>query len=122
MNDLALDLVNNDLVIENGDLQLLNSEAAVARQTLSINLQFYQGEWFLDLDYGVPYFQTIIRKGVSKILVDSIIRNVILTSYRISTIESFESEIIDKETYVISNFVGTTTDGEIVSLTNQTLT
>ena len=116
MNDLRLDTSDHDLVIENGDLQLLNSEPLVALQSLKINLLFYQGEWFVDLDYGVPYFQSILKKGVSKTLVDSIMKQKIRSSYNILNIVKFRSEIINNEEYVINIFEATTTSGDIVSL------
>lgn len=119
MNDLELDLESHDLVIDNGDLNLLNKEQRVAQQSLKINLLFFKGEWFVDLEYGVPYFQSILRKGVSKNLVDSIIQQTIRQSYNIDSITDFKSEIINKEEYVITIFEATTTSGEIVSITNQ---
>lgn len=120
MNDLELDVNEHDLLITNGDLSLLNSDAKVSRQRLHINLLFFRGEWFLDLDYGVPYFQTILKKGATKTLVDNIIRQVIRDSYKIENIIRFESELQDS-TYTVSIFEALTTDGEIVSITNQTL-
>lgn len=121
MNDLELDNESHDLVIENGDLNLLNNEAKVARQTLTINLLFFRGEWFLDLEYGVPYFQSILTKGVSKNVVDSILRAKILESYRIDNITTFKSAVRD-EGYYIDLLVATTQDGEIISVTNQLIT
>lgn len=121
MNDLELDPVTGDLLITNGDFSLLNSEAKVARQSLVINLLFFRGEWFLDLDYGLPYFQRILKKGTNKPIIDSIIRKAILDSYNIASIVTFTSEIQDKTTYKLTKFVGTTTDGEIISITNQVL-
>lgn len=121
MNDLELGLESHDLVIENGDLRLLNGESKVARQTLKLNLLFFQGEWFLDLEYGVPYFQSILSKGASKELVDSIIKQKILESYRIQSIQTFRSSITNNTRYTVDLVTATTTSGEIVSITNQIL-
>lgn len=120
MNDLELDVTSHDLRIENGDIFLLNSEAKLARQRVAINLLFFREEWFLNLDYGVPYFQTILKKGATKLLVDNIIKQTIRDSYRISDIISFNS-IIEDESYIVTLFEATTTDGEVVSITNQVL-
>ena len=120
MNDIKVDLNTHDLVIEDGDLILLNSEAEVSRQTLKINLLFFQGEWFLDLDYGIPYIQRILTKGATKQIIDTIIKNAIRRSYQIQSIETFTSEIKGEE-YIVSQFTGVTVDGSIVSITNQVL-
>ena len=121
MNDLKLDTTTHDLVINSrGDLELLNSEESVARQTLVINLLTYKGEWFLDLEYGVPYLQTILKKGTSKKLVDNIIKETIRNSYNIRSISKFESSV-DNQTYKVNIFEGLTNSGEIVSITNQIL-
>ena len=56
--DLLID-DENDLVIENGDLQFSKGIDAVVQQC-RISLQMFQGEWFLDLDAGIPYWQSIL--------------------------------------------------------------
>lgn len=56
--DLAL-TVDGDLDVVS-DLRFTTGLEAVA-QGLSIRLQSFKGEWFLDLDDGVPYFE---RDGV----------------------------------------------------------
>lgn len=120
MNDLELDLTNSDLVINKlGDLQLLNTEEKVARQTAQINLLTFRGEWFLDLDLGVPYFQRILRRGATKELVDSILQDVVNNSYNIQRITKWRSSL-DKvtNTYNLEIFEGVVDSGEIVSITN----
>lgn len=56
--DLKLDN-NNDLVIENGDLVFTRGIPAIVQQC-RIRLQMFQGEWFLNLDAGIPYWQSIL--------------------------------------------------------------
>lgn len=56
--DLLLD-DDNDLVIEDGDLKFSKGIDAVVQQC-RIALQMFQGEWFLDLDAGIPYWQSIL--------------------------------------------------------------
>lgn len=57
--DLLLD-ANDDLVIDT-DLQWSRGLPAIA-QGIRIALRLVKGEWFLDLDDGVPYYE---REGVS---------------------------------------------------------
>jgi hypothetical protein len=58
--DLPIDPVTGDLAFVNGTLTLTSGIAAVA-QGIRIRLQMIRGEWFLDLDAGVPYYE---RDGV----------------------------------------------------------
>lgn len=56
--DLLLD-DDGDLVVEGGDL-VLSSGLPGAAQGIRIRVLTFRGEWFLDLDDGVPYFQEIL--------------------------------------------------------------
>ncbi len=55
--DFLLD-ADNDLVIGT-DLTFSRGIAAVV-QSCRIALQMYRGEWFLDLDAGIPYWDSIL--------------------------------------------------------------
>lgn len=120
MNDLQL-TNDHDLLLEDGDFNLLNSEAEVARQTLKINLLWYQGEWFLDSSYGVPYLQEILGKVQNKALPDTIIQQITRDSYNIDRIIEFNSSITEDRQYVVDTLRAMTTDGEIVSISNLTI-
>jgi hypothetical protein len=56
--DLKLD-ENNNLVFENGDLVFTTGIDAVVQQC-RIAMQMFQEEWFLNLDAGLPYWQSIL--------------------------------------------------------------
>lgn len=118
MNDLELGLESHDLVIENGDLSFLDLEERVAQQALKINLLTFEGEWFLDVTHGVPYFQSVLRKGVSKDVVDSVFKQTILNSYNITEILEFKSSIRERG-YYIDLLNVSTKEGRIVSITDQ---
>lgn len=55
--DLELDPDTGDLVIDE-DVHLTTGIDSVVQDAL-INLRLFRGEWFLDLDEGVPYFERI---------------------------------------------------------------
>lgn len=67
-----------------GDLHLLNGQVHFwdaddgRRQKIWVVLQFFKGEWWLDRDEGIPYFQSILKKGVSRNIVLSIFRQALL--------------------------------------------
>lgn len=56
--DLLLD-DNDDLVIVDGDLAFSSGVQGVA-QACRIAISMFQGEWFLNLDAGIPYWQSIL--------------------------------------------------------------
>lgn len=78
--DLLLD-ANNDLVFEGGDLVLSRGVPGVA-QACRIALLMFAGEWFLDLDAGIPYWQSIlgqkpaVAKAAAKIAVREALQSV----------------------------------------------
>lgn len=59
--DLQLDS-SGDLLIESNDLVLSSGRTAI-EQDLASRLRIIRGEWFLDLDRGLPYFEDLFRKG-----------------------------------------------------------
>jgi hypothetical protein len=61
--DLAID-ENNDLVFKDGDLYFVTGIDAIVQQC-RIALQMFQGEWFLNLDAGLPYWDKILGQKPS---------------------------------------------------------
>lgn len=114
MSDLRLNL-EGDLDIQEGKLSLLQSTGELTTQSLSITLRTYQGEWFLNTTVGVPYTQTILRKGTPKTLVDSIFYKNISNYTGVENIASFESTI-DSGVYSLS-FTARIGSGELINLT-----
>ena len=99
--DLKLDTDTGDLVLVNRDLVLI-SGADLVRQRLSIALQLFRGEWFLDAEAGVPWFQDILKKGVPPGRVDEILRKAILGVTDVNRIVTYTPAVIDKVTRVIT--------------------
>jgi len=64
MIDLALDPLTHDLYLTNNDLVLLDGAERV-RQHLAIKLKLWQGEWFMDTEFGTPYTAEILGKQIS---------------------------------------------------------
>lgn len=87
--DIAL-TTDHDLQVSNFDLSLLTGVEAI-RQRILIHLLTFKGEWFLDTDRGVPYYQTIFQKGITKEVVDSVIRQEITKVPGVKSISSFTS-------------------------------
>lgn len=95
-------LLNNDVtspsfgdsVWINGPLtsdNLTVDPSSVVAQRLRIRLNTFLGEWFLNTEYGVPYFQRILGKKVKKTAVDRIFQEQILAERGVREIVSFSS-------------------------------
>ena len=74
--DIAMDINSNDLILQDGDLMLIDNAERVAQQVL-ITLRFWYGEWFLNVSEGVPYLEYILVKNpnlahIRQILTDAI--------------------------------------------------
>ena len=63
MLDIALSS-NHDLDTSSLDLKLVD-KAEQVRQQLLIKLKLWQGEWFLDTEFGTPYLQQILGKQLT---------------------------------------------------------
>jgi hypothetical protein len=55
---------DNDIQIIDAGLPLVTGIEEI-RQLVGQTLRSFEGDWFLDLDLGLPYFQTILQKATS---------------------------------------------------------
>ena len=60
MADLLLDLQTGDAVFENGTTPFVSEAGANVAQRLYIMLRTFAGEWYLNTEHGIPYFQSIL--------------------------------------------------------------
>jgi hypothetical protein len=76
IRDIALD-DNGDWDVSNGDLQLIGDIPAIV-QAITIALEFFQGEWFLDQSAGIPFWTEVLIKNPDVNQISGIFRNEIL--------------------------------------------
>lgn len=84
----------HDAIFINGPLTtdgITSIPVDVVAQRLSIRLQTFLGEWFINTAYGVPYWQRILGKKVSKTAIDRIFQEQILSERGVREITSFSS-------------------------------
>lgn len=110
MSDIAV--VDDDIDLLNGDLYLTSGIEAV-RQRLRQDLRMFLGEWFLDLDYGVPYFQDILVKNPNPQIVEGIIKIKILESPGVLELTAFSADINNASRQLTVDFTVRCFDGEI---------
>lgn len=92
MTDIIL-TSEHDLLIQQGDISLFSSIEELTVQKVKIRLLNYRGEWFRDINTGVPYLQSILGKKNTKAATDIILKNVIIGTDNIAAIQSYTSTI-----------------------------
>lgn len=101
MADLSLQLGEDvlgtpdygDLLMVNGDVALTSptgqgTDATV--QLLTQRLRLFVGEWFMSTNQGVPYYQTILRKGATASEIDAAIKDCILGCPGVQALLSYQ--------------------------------
>jgi len=92
MKDLALDPDTKDLIITGLDLATVEGSDYV-RQSLSIRLGFFQGEWFLDTTAGTPYYQDIFLKNPDLPNIENIFKARIIETNFVNELTEFDLQL-----------------------------
>lgn len=95
IRDLQLNEAGTDVELVGGALVLVGGADRVA-QNLQQRFELVQGEWWLDINAGVPYFSDIFGVNTTKQNIDAIFRQVILSTLDVRSILDFESDL-DRE-------------------------
>jgi hypothetical protein len=114
--DILLDELTHDAVFTNGATPVTSSISGGLKQRLKIKLLTFTGEWFLDVNYGTPYFQEIVGKNRSKATIDIILRDVISADKDVIDITRFESTLSTDRVYSL-NFSVKSRDGTTIEIT-----
>ena len=72
------------------NLQILTDEKENIAQRLRIRLRSFKGDWFLDLDDGLPYYNDIFGKNVSLSTIQALLVSKISTTPGIISLLKFE--------------------------------
>ncbi|WP_304154230.1 hypothetical protein [Megamonas hypermegale] len=99
--DIALNVNTNDLVLQNGDLIIIDNAERVAQQIL-ITLRFWLNEWFLDTRQGVPYLEYILVKNPNMSHIRQILTQQIQSVEGVKDIVSLDLDFrrVTRELYV----------------------
>lgn len=85
----------NDIVIENGDLQVVTGPTEIA-QGIRDRLMTFKSEWFLDLSYGPDYRADILVKNPSINVVNAVLKKEILKSAD-GQFTRFDAEFVNRK-------------------------
>jgi len=112
--DLELDPVTHDLVLEGGDLQLVNDLDAI-RQEADIRLKFFLGEWFLDTTVGIPYFQSVLVKAPNLGGIKTVFNDELLLSAGIVSVKKLDLVFSRSTRKLTIDWAAECNTGELVS-------
>lgn len=112
MIDFALDPNTGDLVFEDFDFSLVGGVDQIA-QNLAIRLRFIQGEWFLNILAGIPYYQYFFIKNPNQIQVETFLKDEISNTDGIIDITSFSSDFDGISRKFTVNFGCRSIDGNL---------
>lgn len=101
---------NNDIVMVDGGLPLVTG-IEETRQLLKQTLSSFQADWFLDLDLGLPYFQTILKKSTTVSALEGFYLDEISGVAGVLDIETFNLSFDTTNRRVDISFRVTTSDG-----------
>lgn len=107
-----------DIKFKNGPLTpefTTQSRTEVVAQRLLIRLRTFRDEWFLDTEYGVPYWSILGRK-TTKSAVDLIFQREILAENGVKELTFFESTFANRQ-YSLTFRVKVTTGDETENIT-----
>ena len=101
----------NDLLISNGDLEIVDGAYEVGQQ-IEDRLKTFKGEWFLDLSFGPDYRKDILLKNPRLSIIAAVLKREILKSADV-TFKEFETSFSDRKLTI--SYALKTTDGSITS-------
>ena len=91
MSAIALD-DDHDIFVTGGQLSRVSDVDEVV-QKITTKLLHYLGEWWLDLNSGVPWFESILGESSDLAEAEAILRRVITSTEGVTTLEEFEADL-----------------------------
>src|SRR4030042_1762516 len=88
VRDLKLDETTGDIVVENGDIVLIEDLDVVA-QHIRVRLRTILGEWYLDTSKGVDWFGVIFSKESPRGMAEATLRAAVETDDHVRELAKF---------------------------------
>lgn len=102
---------SGDLDITSGNISFVEDIENV-KQSVFMNLRTFRGEWFLNIENGIPYVQEVLaNKTIDYTVIEKIIKDSLLRIEGVEDVINFEISKVDKGASVnfeiITNNLGT---------------
>lgn len=85
-------------------------------QRLRIRLLSFEGDWFLDTTYGIPWWQRILGQKPTKSAIDQILQQEILSENGVKELVSFNSSFVNRK--YSASFQVRVVNGEVTDTIN----
>ena len=103
MMDILLDRNTHDIVPGDYDLRVVRGVDLI-RQRLKQRILTILGEWFLDVDIGLPWFQEFSEKGVDLDRVRALIIQQIIETEGVTDLVEFDLGLNRQTRQMVVNF------------------
>ena len=115
MSDLLLNPITGDIEVSENSLFITEEGSEAIAQRLKIRLRFFFKEWVLDRSKGTKWFEVVLKKGVDQFAADAEIRQIVLDTPEIKTIENWTSSIDSRTRQYDVRFDVKSEEGELLS-------
>jgi hypothetical protein len=89
LKNLYIDPITKDLAITDFNLQLTANSNENLAQKVETRLNTFAGEWFLNVELGVPYYQRILKKNPNYADVNSLLLSIVASTPGVESVEAF---------------------------------
>ena len=91
--DIRTNVEDGKIVFQNGQIFTTLSKQESLRQRLDIRIKTQKGTWFLNISYGIDWFNDVFSDTSTKSSIDALIQAEILKEELVSNIVSFTSSV-----------------------------
>lgn len=114
VRDIEIDPETNDIVLTpTGDLSIIGGGPSIAQAIRQV-LRTFLGEWFLDEEAGVPWYDQILIKAPNLPAVRAVIRDVILAVPGVLEVTSLSVDMNRVSRALAVTFTATSDVGELI--------
>jgi len=115
MKSLYLDPITKDLAITStGNLRFTQTDTEYVAQKIETKLSFFIGEWWLNVDLGIPYYEQILVKNPDLNIVNGLFIRELNSIPEIVEIVSFNASFDTSARKYSANFEVRIESGEII--------
>lgn len=114
MSTLKFDLSTYDLYVENGATEIETDISEETRQRLIAKFKMFKGEYFLNANYGVPYYEDFLIKNPSVPKMRTILARVLRTDEQVSQVQDLRLDFDRSLRKLTASFSVLLTDGSVL--------